>query len=92
MNEKEKKEYIEHEIIDRLYCIEETDFNKDTVTQDYIESIIKAGIEAKELIEQQQKEIEEKDKLILDMKERLNNISFEVEIMWRKIEKVENNE
>ena len=40
-------------------------------------------------IKQQQKEIEEKDKLILYMKEKLNNISFEVETLWRKIEKVE---
>lgn len=92
MNENEKKEYIEHEIIDRLYYMEESDFNKNTVAQDYIEGVIKAGIEAKELIEKQQEELEEKDKLILDMKERLNNISFEVEMMWRKIEKVENNE
>lgn len=59
MSEEEKKEYIEHEIIDRLYCLEEKDFNKDAVTQDYIESVIKAGKEAKELIDKQQKEIEE---------------------------------
>ena len=58
MTEEEKKEYIEHEIIDRLYCLEEKDFNKDTVTQDYIEAVLKAGKEAKELINKQQEEIE----------------------------------
>ena len=30
-----------------------------------------------------------KDRLILELKQRLNNISFEVEVAWRKIEKVE---
>ena len=45
------------------------------------------------LIDKQQKEIEEKstiiNQLLEDMKERANNFSFESEIMWRKIEKAE---
>jgi DNA-binding transcriptional regulator GbsR (MarR family) len=45
------------------------------------------------LIEKQQKEIEEKttilEQLLEDVKERANNISFETEILWRKIEKAE---
>lgn len=38
-----------------------------------------------------QKELYKKDNLILDLKEKLNNIQFEVETAWRKIEKLEDN-
>lgn len=45
------------------------------------------------LIDNQQKEIEEKstiiNQLLEDMKERANNFAYETEIMWRKIEKSE---
>ena len=45
------------------------------------------------LINKQQKEIKENDEIIdeiiLDTKETLGNIGFEVENMWRKIEKIE---
>lgn len=41
------------------------------------------------LIDKQQKEIEEKNNFIFNLKERLNNIQFEVEMTWRKIEKME---
>jgi hypothetical protein len=41
------------------------------------------------LIEKQQKEIEEYAKFVLDMKEKMNNFQFEAETGWRKIEKLE---
>lgn len=43
------------------------------------------------LIDRLQNELYRKNELILDLKEKLNNIQFEVETAWRKIEKVENN-
>ena len=36
LSDKEKKEYIEHEILDRLYCLEENDFDKNKVDDGYI--------------------------------------------------------
>lgn len=43
-------------------------------------------------IDRLQNELYRKNELILDLKEKLNNIQFEVETAWRKIEKVENND
>ena len=60
----EEKEYIEHEIVDRLYCLEEKDFDKIKVTDDYIQAVIKAGKENKNLISNLQKELDKKDKVI----------------------------
>ena len=67
MSEEEKREYIEHEILDRLYCLEENDFDKSKVANSYIKAVLNACKEAKNIIERQQKEIEElkKDKLEL---------------------------
>lgn len=59
LSEEEKKEYIEHEILDRLYCVDENDFDKDKVDESYIKAVLNACKEAKKLIENQQKEIEE---------------------------------
>ena len=59
MSDEEKKEYIEHEILDRLYCLEENDFDKNKVDDDYIQAVLNACKEAKNLIEKQSKEIEE---------------------------------
>lgn len=70
-------------------CIQEKGIGMMTIYR--VDEIANAIETALNLIETQQKEIEEKDNLILDMKEKLNNISFEVETMWRKIEKVDNN-
>lgn len=46
--------------------------------------------EVAKYISKLQKENENYKKLILDIKEKLNNIQFEVEQAWRKIEKLEN--
>ena len=59
MTDEEKKEYIEHEILDRLYCLEENDFDKNKVDDGYIQAVLNACKEAKNLIEKQSKEIEE---------------------------------
>lgn len=59
MTNEEKKEYIEYEILDRLYCVDENDFDKDKVDESYIKAVLNACKEAKKLIENQQKEIEE---------------------------------
>ena len=59
MLDEEKKEYIEHEILDRLYCLEENDFDKNKVDDGYIKAVLNACKEAKNLIEKQSKEIEE---------------------------------
>lgn len=59
LNDEERKEYIEHEILDRLYCLEENDFDKNKVDNGYIKAVLNACKEAKSLIEKQQKEIEE---------------------------------
>ena len=59
MTDEEKKEYIEHEILDRLYCLEENDFDKNKVDDGYIKAVLNACKEAKNLIEKQSKEIEE---------------------------------
>ena len=59
MSDEEKKEYIEHEILDRLYCLEENDFDKSKVDDGYIKAVLNACKEAKNLIEKQSKEIEE---------------------------------
>ena len=50
----EEKEYIEHEIVDRLYCLQEKDFDKAKVDDSYIQAVIKAGKENKKLIEKLQ--------------------------------------
>ena len=55
----EEKEYIEHEIVDRLYCLQEQDFDKSKVDDGYIQSVIKAGEENKKLVEKLQKENQE---------------------------------
>lgn len=52
----EEKEYIEHEIVDRLYCLEEKDFDKTKVDDSYIQAVLKAGKENKKLVEKLQKE------------------------------------
>ena len=59
LSDEEKKEYIEHEILDRLYCLEENDFDKNKVDDGYIKAVLNACKEAKNLIEKQSKEIEE---------------------------------
>ena len=59
LSDKEKKEYIEHEILDRLYCLEENDFDKNKVDDGYTKAVLNACKEAKNLIEKQSKEIEE---------------------------------
>ena len=59
LSDEEKKEYIEHEILDRLYCLEENDFDKNKVDDGYIQAVLNACKEAKNLIEKQFKEIEE---------------------------------
>ena len=59
LSDEERKEYIEHEILDRLYCLEENDFDKNKVDDGYIKAVLNACKEAKNLIEKQQKEIEE---------------------------------
>lgn len=76
LSDEEKKEYIEHEILDRLYCLEENDFDKNKVDDGYIKAVLNACKEAKNLIEKQSKEIEElkneimeKELLIDGMKE-----------------------
>ena len=68
MSDEEKKEYIEHEILDRLYCLEENDFDKNKVDDGYIQAVLNACKEAKNLIEKQSKEIEElkKPKYVID--------------------------
>lgn len=43
----------------------------------------------KDLVQKQQKEIEYYRNLIFYFKDKLNNIDFETEIGWRKIEKLE---
>ena len=62
LSDEEKKEYIEHEILDRLYCLEENDFDKNKVDDGYIKAVLNACKEAKNLIEKQSKEIEELNK------------------------------
>ena len=59
LSEEEKKEYIEHEILNRLYCLEENDFDKNKVDDGYIKAVLNACKETKNLIEKQSKEIEE---------------------------------
>ena len=59
LSDEERKEYIEHEILDRLYCLEENDFDKNKVDDGYIKAVLNACKEAKNLIEKQSKEIEE---------------------------------
>ncbi len=72
LSEEEKKEYIEHEILDRLYCLGENDFDKSKVDDSYIKAVLNACKEAKNLIEKQSKEIEEYEKqLDLEYSEKL---------------------
>ena len=70
LSDEEKKEYIEHEILDRLYCLEENDFDKNKVDDGYIKAVLNACKEAKNLIEKQSKEIEElkKPKYVINCK------------------------
>ena len=73
LSDKEKKEYIEHEILDRLYCLEENDFDKNKVDDGYIKAVLNACKEAKNLIEKQSKEIEE-------LKEKNNKLMEELDL------------
>ena len=73
MLDEEKKEYIEHEILDRLYCLEENDFDKNKVDDGYIKAVLNACKEAKNLIEKQSKEIEE-------LKEKNNKLMEELDL------------
>ena len=59
----EEKEYIEHEIVDRLYCLREEDFDKTKVDDSYIQAVIKAGKENKKLIDKLQKELDKYKRL-----------------------------
>ena len=85
LSDEEKKEYIEHEILDRLYCLEENDFDKNKVDDGYIKAVLNACKEAKNLIEKQSKEIEELKKY----KEGYKLLSL-VEEQQHKIEKLIN--
>ena len=73
LSDEEKKEYIEHEILDRLYCLEENDFDKNKVDDGYIKAVLNACKEAKNLIEKQSKEIEELKEENLIQRKRLND-------------------
>ena len=73
MLDEEKKEYIEHEILDRLYCLEENDFDKNKVNDGYIKAVLNSCKEAKNLVEKQQKEIEE-------LKNRNNKLMEELDL------------
>lgn len=96
MTDEEKKEYIEHEILDRLYCLEENDFDKNKVDDGYIQAVLNACKEAKNLIEKQFKEIEEyKKQLDLDYVdkhfvpvERYNQLEKEIEELKNKNKKL----
>lgn len=79
-SEEEKKEYIEHEILDRLYCLNENDFNKEKVDESYIKAVLRAGIEAKELIDKQQKEIEE-------LKEDIKEYKIQEDLTFKCLDK-----
>ena len=89
LSDEEKKEYIEHEILDRLYCLEENDFDKNKVDDGYIKAVLNACKEAKNLIEKQSKEIEElkKDKLELINKNHVVHLK-DVEKELREMKKV----
>ena len=89
MSEEEKREYIEHEILDRLYCLEENDFDKSKVDDSYIKAVLNACKEAKNLIEKQQKEIVKIKKDYSDMLLQENVISKDK--IKEKIKYIEDN-
>ena len=72
---KENEEY--HRIKKELIRVNKKIYDVDTI-EEFIETIDKL-----------QKENQDYKKLILVIKEKLNNIQFEVEQSWRKIEKLE---
>ena len=85
LSDEEKKEYIEHEILDRLYCLEENDFDKNKVDDGYIQAVLNACKEAKNLIEKQSKEI---DLMAEEIFELQYWVSYECSTSYKTVEDV----